>query len=344
VEGRDFLNPETKNRVLFDSLPEGEQRRIYLQWLRGKQQDRQPAKDPAKLEETRAKVEKHNPWAIPLWDYYDNVQKGSGRGYHPPGDLEEIEASDYDSSNSVRIGEKDFDGTNVEFYQSLRKLQYTKKGPDGKPLRGEDRQLVYLTDEETLEKGYPLYDPAITAVHDGKEIGYIGNSFGATEVYMAKGYTGRGIGKFLNYVWRKSHPFRGSGGFSDAGLALFKNTYQTFVREALANGDYARGLEEGWLSSTRLLEILRSAGVDPRGKKRGKSTHRPPPAPSAELRDKRKSVAETVAKYVADGEDASWDSVAKSLDELDSLEASEGAKESEEDRRRRERGPSGDDD
>jgi len=272
VDGKRFHNPETGNKVLFESLPEPDQRRVYLEWWRAQRRDKEPKADPKKLEERRETIESGNPWAIPLWEYYTRVQEGSGKKHHAPGDIktqtvESLEWMGEPKESDVKIGEREFGDTTVSFYRSTERNKYTRKDENDEIVRDPETGLAtYLSDEEMLDRGLPAFGTTVRAYDGDTPIGSVADEWGASLVQVAEEHQKKGIGRFLSKLWRKAFPFKSSGGFSDQGLSTFKRVYQDFVREALESGEYDRAMKEGWMSPRRFKDILDSAGLDPQGK------------------------------------------------------------------------------
>ncbi len=142
----------------------------------------------------------------------------------------------------------------ILFYESREKLAYGKR----------DEQGVHhtLTDEEVKKSGLPEYEISLYAFHDGNKIGYIVDEWGATLVAIAKEYRGNNIGKMLTYYFRKKHPDRESGGFSNSGATNLKNVYREFVKEYLRNGVYSYLVKNGKLTAQRAKEIIKSADLE----------------------------------------------------------------------------------
>ena len=272
VDGKRFRNPDTDNKVLYESLPEKDQRRIYLEWWRTQRRDQESKPDPKALEQRRETVESENPWAIPLWEYYSRVQEGAGKKYHAPGEIktqtvESLEWMGAPKESDVRIGQREFGDTTVDFYRSTERNKYTKTDKDGEIVRDPETGLAtYLSDEETLARGAPLFGTTVRAYDGETPIGSVADEWGASLVQVAEEHQKKGIGKFLSKLWRKAFPFKSSGGFSAQGLSTFKRVHQDFVREALEAGEYDRAMKEGWMSPRRFKDILDGAGLDPEGK------------------------------------------------------------------------------
>ena len=290
VEGKRYRNPETDNKVLYKSLPQKEQRRVYLEWWRAqRREDEGKARDPKKLEEKRQKIERENPWALPLWEYYGRVQEGSGKRHHDPDAIkthtvEELSWMGPPDGDKLKIGERKFGDDTISFYQSTERQKFVKTDAEGQIVRDpETGNALYMSDEEVLERDLPLFKPGVEAYDGDTPIGFVADEWGATMVTVAEEHQKKGIGTFLSKLWRKARPFKTSGGFSEQGLKTFKRVHQDFVREALKSGEYERGMKEGWLTPARFKEILDSAGLDPEGKRVGEpSVEKPGPSASPE--------------------------------------------------------------
>jgi len=283
VEGKRFRNPETGNEVLYDSLPQREQRRIYLEWWRTRRrEERGDASDPKKLEERRREAERRSPWALPLWEYFDRVQEGAGKKHHAPGAIETRTVADLahlgpPEEDKVKIGEKELGGTSFDFYRGTRPLHYVKKDEDGNIVRDpETGNATYLSEEEMRAERLPSFDTSLYVYEGDEPVGFAADEWGASLVVVAEEHQKKGVGTFLTKLWLKAFPFKSSGGFSDQGLQTFKRVHQGMVREALESGEYDRGMKEGWLTRGRFEEILQSAGLDSKGRRVGEpSVERP---------------------------------------------------------------------
>lgn len=304
VEGRRFRNPDTENDVLYDSLPEKEQRRIYLEWWRAQKRQVDPKPDEKALAERRKEVEKTNPWAIPLWEYYDRVQEHAAKKYHAPGEIrtQTVESLSWmgpPGKDSVKIGERTFGDIKVDFYRSTVENQYTKVDEVGEIVRDpETGNALMFSEEEMLERGLPLFSPNVRAYVGDTPVGSVADEWGTTLVHVAEEYQRKGIGRFLGRLWRKSFPFKSSGGFSEQGLAMFKRVYQDFVREALESGVYEQAKQDGWMTQERFDEILESAGLDSEGRNVGDPvTKKPDPEGEKQEKLRRRRMEELADAY-----------------------------------------------
>lgn len=156
-------------------------------------------------------------------------------------------------SEMTLLKRKKYGNLEITFYEQKDKKRYG---------RHDENNVYHLyTDQEILDKGLPLYDISIYVYHDDKKIGYIGDEWGATLVYLAREYSGNNIGKDLTIMFRKHEPDRDSGGFTNKGYANIKNVYREFVKEYLRNGIYSHLVKTGELTSDRVKEIISSADL-----------------------------------------------------------------------------------
>ncbi len=168
-------------------------------------------------------------------------------------DLKKLNSYPTDMSKLKVFQRKKIGNMEILFYESTVKLQYG--------TRDEDDVYRLYTDEEIKAKGLPPCEITIYAFHDGKEIGFVADEWGATLVTVAHEYKGNGIGKMLTYYFRKKHPDRDSGGFTDAGYNNLKSVYREFVKEYLRNGIYSHLVKKGELTKERANEIITSANL-----------------------------------------------------------------------------------
>ena len=172
--------------------------------------------------------------------------------YHNPGlfnyTVEELNDSEKTKEQyPILLQTKEFQGDIVEFRQSGEKLKYVKHTSETYKFNGEtyvdDRAIardengdvIYLSEEEMKERNLPTEDEGITAFIGDQEVGYIGDSFGATELFVAKEYQQRGVGSELVYLFLKKYPFKQSGGFSSLGEKTYRNVYKRMLEESQKN-------------------------------------------------------------------------------------------------------------
>lgn len=131
------------------------------------------------------------------------------------------------------------DANGIEYRRSATKNKYTTRDADGEIARDADGNLIYMTDDQIKAEGLPVFDQAIYAFDGDKAVGYVGDSFGAIEMYIPQDQRGRGIGANLSHIARSDEPFWPSGGQSNGGEALAEQTYWTIV-----NGGVPKRLAE----------------------------------------------------------------------------------------------------
>lgn len=79
--------------------------------------------------------------------------------------------------------------------------------------------------------------PRIFAVVDGEVVGYVGDSFGATEAFVDDDFSRLGIGTRMLIHWRREYPKYVSGGLSAKGYGANKKVHRALVADALARGE-----------------------------------------------------------------------------------------------------------
>ena len=101
-----------------------------------------------------------------------------------------------------------------------------------------------------------------------EEVGVAQDEWGATLVAVAKEYRGYGIGKILAKLWTEENPHYTTGGVTPSGNRTLRKLWETFVREALQNGDYRKWIKNGLINIQKVKEITNSIGP----RKRNSST------------------------------------------------------------------------
>lgn len=127
---------------------------------------------------------------------------------------------------AMRVGR-----STIEFRRSGEKLKYVAHDENGEILRDSEGWALYMSDDEVLANGWPLYDTTI-AVFDGeRNIGHVGDSFGATEVFIDPEYQRKGIGTEALLIYLRQYGYeRRLGQMTAAGENLTRSLYRRLVK------------------------------------------------------------------------------------------------------------------
>lgn len=169
-----------------------------------------------------------------LSHYNDRNQQG---GHYSPAKYPIL--LDKKTFDTHRYGEVE-----VEFRQSGEGVRYVKHEPPGysEIMRDELGLAVYLNPEEMIEKDLPDKDTTIMMFSGGKCIGHVGNSFGATELYVVREFQGAGIGPAALKLYMETYPSQSHktpqlGQMTWQGIATAKKTWMQFVEDAAKKGE-----------------------------------------------------------------------------------------------------------
>lgn len=101
--------------------------------------------------------------------------------------------------------------------------------------RDANGELMYHTPEEIHSKGLPPFIYTVAAFVGDKAVGYAGDEFGATGVYVSKAFQRHGLGKTLlrAYLEKSGRLARGAklGQMTDAGVALTRALHRQLRSE-----------------------------------------------------------------------------------------------------------------
>lgn len=133
-------------------------------------------------------------------------------------------------------------------------------------VRDEQGNAVYYTPEEMRAKGLPEFGYTVGAFVGDKAVGYSGDEFGATGVYLAKPYQRHGIGLTLlkTYLEKSGRLKRGTqiGQMTPQGKALTRALHRQLVREArqsVAKYDPEQPRDDHGRFTDRLVERFKQA-------------------------------------------------------------------------------------
>lgn len=166
------------------------------------------------------------PWQMTQAGFIEALNRDSGRkclpDYKPMGAeyFAHMDGEPKSDIGSVALR----DGGALELKRSEKKV------PWGRHTRQPDGSYRYESAGERPEE-------TVFALVDGRVVGYAGDSFGATEMFVATEQQGRGIGSALYEAYLEEFPHRQcAGGFTAAGEGAAKATHRRFVEEAVREG------------------------------------------------------------------------------------------------------------
>lgn len=143
--------------------------------------------------------------------------------------------------NVPRYGEVE-----VEFRQSGEPNQYVRTTePDetgySDIVRDESGLATYYSQEEMQERDLPSQDTTMMMFSNGLCIGHIGDSFGATELFVVREFQGADIGPYALNLYMETYPSKSHktpslGQMTWQGVATAKKTWMMFVEQALESG------------------------------------------------------------------------------------------------------------
>lgn len=141
----------------------------------------------------------------------------------------------------------------LKFIKITRPCEYAKWVDD-----------VYVgtyTKEELEERGLEPYEHRIVCTHDGIEVGWAQDEWGAVLISVVEEYRGLGIGEELVKLYRGLYPYKPSGGLTSSGYKQVKKYFTWMVKEALSSGIYSDLIKRGEISKERVKEILDSVNL-----------------------------------------------------------------------------------
>ena len=133
-------------------------------------------------------------------------------------------------------------GKNYEIKAEQEELKYCKRDDNDEFVRDSNGELVYLTLDEMKAKGYPPFGYTLALFHDNKIIGFAGDEFGASGVYLQKPYQGQGLGSLLLHEYLKIsgrlQKGKKIGQMTSWGSNMIKSLHKLIVEEALKEGKH----------------------------------------------------------------------------------------------------------
>ncbi len=138
----------------------------------------------------------------------------------------------------ILIKTMNISGMNVEFRQSGKKQKFVKPDKDGWGMRDENDNVIYLDDQGIEEADLQLHEQTIHVWVDNMHAGWVGDSFGATELFVANELQNRGIGTELLKLYLEMYPTsrnkpRRLGQMTPAGVGLASKVHREMVQDAM---------------------------------------------------------------------------------------------------------------
>lgn len=220
--------------------------------------------------------------AMLTWPQYRDVVDRS-RKSHPDDayatTLADLKAGYLDRSDfDVLIQRLSSRGLRFELRAKEERIAYCKRTDDDLDyLRDEAGQLIPYADEEIAERGWKPVEHTV-AVFDEKGVcvAALQDEWGCVLVRVAEEYRGFGFGMALTKLAMTLDPTKPSGGFTRQGLDVYVRAHRELVREALADGRYRAAIAAGEITVDAVREIVDSARLDLRPKRRPDvATHDP---------------------------------------------------------------------
>ncbi len=189
------------------------------------------------------KLSQRDPWSMTNDEFLAHHNTGYIEPYREPYDLEKIKDLAGDKSRyPILLKRMNISGMDVEFRQREEKQNYVRTDEEGEIVRDGRGLATYLDDEEVLEKDVPLNDPLIQLWVGDTPVGWIGPSFGATELFIAKELWQKGLGSAALKLWLEMYPTRGHkpsilGQMTGVGQNTVRKVHRDLVDEAIQRGE-----------------------------------------------------------------------------------------------------------
>lgn len=144
------------------------------------------------------------------------------------------------SKYPILLDTKNFAGKIIQFRQTGEPLRYVATDDEDEIIRNEQGMATYLTDEQMKEQDLQPRDTTISFFDNNLIIGHIGDSFGATELFVDKDYQHMGIGTYALKLYLTLYPThhhkpRHLGQMTNAGENTARKVHRLLVEDALRN-------------------------------------------------------------------------------------------------------------
>lgn len=161
--------------------------------------------------------------------------------------------------NSELINQKNIGKVNIKFYVKKEKTRFGYyENPNAEDYN--DKNWINYTEQEKKDKGLPIYNYEVYALHEDESIivGAAHDEWGCVLIWTLDEYRGMGIGEEIIKIYRKYYPSKPSGGFTSFGYNQILKYHAHLVRKYLQNGIYSDMIKKGEITGERAKEIVNS--------------------------------------------------------------------------------------
>lgn len=131
-------------------------------------------------------------------------------------------------------------GRNVEMRIEREPTRHVKSNSDGDIARDDNGKAILMTDEEARQKGLSLFSITVGAFDGDQPVGYAGDEWGATGVYVKEKYQRSGLGlELLDAFMRESGRLQSGrklGQMTNAGRNTAAAWHKHLVKKAISEG------------------------------------------------------------------------------------------------------------
>lgn len=188
-------------------------------------------------------IESGKPWMATRGQFLDYHKTGTisdsayDRMTGTEGGMSYIRPGDFNENH----GEHEVNGKKVQIKIKREKNKYVKHDDNDDIMRDEKGDAIMMTDKEIEKAGLPAQAVTVAAFDDGKPVGYSGDEFGATGVYVANTHHKHGLGvKLLDTYMRESGRLQNGmkiGQMTSAGRSVVRAWHKKLVSDALKAGE-----------------------------------------------------------------------------------------------------------
>ena len=181
-----------------------------------------------------------SPWEMTQKEYLDRNYTGniSSRAYESYQNSEGLSSFISTNRYTKLIKTLIINNQKVDIRLSIHKNKYVKRDENDEILRSANNDLIYLTDKEIKEYGYPLYDIEVAAFVGNRPVGFASDEWGTSGVWVINDFQRQGLGKILLETLHRFNPHlsnKSLGQMTVAGWNLARSYHRDQVKKALEN-------------------------------------------------------------------------------------------------------------